>query len=180
MKKSATESAATDSPHGTDSSTESSATASTEPIETTPRKALFGVAKNVIPIATPAHRSPPSDDERKRLFRIARDRGNRFMVSAVDVDFLLDVIVEAKSMSIVVGSIYIHDGDWKTQIKCAHCRESLGDAAFGIKIQPTSWERRDGENIYEKIPVTRLVDVTYIHMHCEKLLHEAEEATVRP
>ena len=43
--------------------------------------------------ATPARSLPLSDEERKRLWRIARDRGNRFMVSAVDVDFLLDVIV---------------------------------------------------------------------------------------
>jgi len=34
-----------------------------------------------------------SADEARRLARIARDRANRFMVSAPDVDFLLDVIV---------------------------------------------------------------------------------------
>ena len=58
-----------------------------------PRTELSGVVKHVTPPATPARSSPLSDDERKRLFRIVRDRGNRFMVSAVDVDFLLDVIV---------------------------------------------------------------------------------------
>ena len=33
-----------------------------------------------------------SADEAQRLARIARDRANRFMVAAPDVDFLLDVI----------------------------------------------------------------------------------------
>lgn len=93
MKKSETESAATDSRDGMGSSTESSATKSTEHIETIPKTELFGVVGRVIPIATVVPSSPLSDEERKRLFRIARDRGNRFMVSATDVDFLLDVIV---------------------------------------------------------------------------------------
>jgi len=52
-----------------------------------------GVVENATEPATPARSSLLSDEERKRLFRIARDRANRFMVSAVDVDFLLDVIV---------------------------------------------------------------------------------------
>jgi hypothetical protein len=92
VKKSATESAATDSPLGMDSSTENLATASTEPIETIPKRALFGVAKNATPNATPDRSLLLSDAEQKRLFRIARDRANRFMVAAPDVDFLLDVI----------------------------------------------------------------------------------------
>jgi hypothetical protein len=75
------------------SSTENSATGSTERIATTLKTGLSGVAGNVTTLATPARSLPLSDEERKRLFRIARDRGNRFMVSAVDVDFLLDVIV---------------------------------------------------------------------------------------
>ena len=93
MKKSETESAATDSRDGMGSSMENSATGSTEPIATTLRPVLSGVAGNVTTLATPARSLPLSDEERKRLFRIACDRGNRFMVSAVDVDFLLDVIV---------------------------------------------------------------------------------------
>lgn len=93
MKKSETESAATDSPHGTDSSTGNLATGSTEPIEMTPRMELSGVAANATSDATPARSLPLSEEERKRLWRIARDRANRFMVTAPDVDFLLDVIV---------------------------------------------------------------------------------------
>jgi hypothetical protein len=93
VKKSETESAATDSRDGMGSSMANFLTESTEPIETTVKPVLSGVAGNVTTLATPARSSPLSDEERKRLFRIARDRGNRFMVSAVDVDFLLDVIV---------------------------------------------------------------------------------------
>jgi len=93
VKKSETESAATDSRGGMGSSTESSATKNMEPIEMIPKMGLSGVAGNVTTLATPARSLPLSDEERKRLFRIACDRGNRFMVSAVDVDFLLDVIV---------------------------------------------------------------------------------------
>jgi len=43
--------------------------------------------------------SPLSDEERKRLFRIARDRGNRFMVSAVDGRFFVACDCEAEPMS---------------------------------------------------------------------------------
>ena len=93
MKKSETESAATDSPDGMGSSTANFLTESTERIETTVKPVLSGVAANATVSATRARSLPLSDEERKRLFRIARDRGNRFMVSAVDVDFLLDVIV---------------------------------------------------------------------------------------
>jgi hypothetical protein len=93
VKKSETESAATDSRDGMDSSTESSATGLTVRSETTQQTMCSGAAGNVTAIDIRARSSPLSDEERKRLFRIARDRGNRFMVSAVDVDFLLDVIV---------------------------------------------------------------------------------------
>ena len=93
MKKSETESAATDSRDGTGSSTESSAIASMVRSETIQPTTSFGVVATATASATPARSLPLSDEERKRLFRIARDRGNRFMVSAVDVDFLLDVIV---------------------------------------------------------------------------------------
>jgi hypothetical protein len=92
VKKSETESAATDSPHGTDSNMENSATGSTEPIEMIPRTELSGVVGRVIPLATPARSLPLSDEERKRLWRIARDRANRFMIAAPDVDFLLEIV----------------------------------------------------------------------------------------
>lgn len=93
MKKSATESAATDSPHGMDCNMGSCPTGSTALSVTTQPTTSFGVVETAIASAIPARSSPLSADERKRLFRIARDRGNRFMVSAPDVDFLLDVIV---------------------------------------------------------------------------------------
>jgi hypothetical protein len=93
VKKSETESAATDSRDGMGSSTENFRTGSMEPIEMTVKPVSSGVAANATEPATPARSSLLSDEERKRLFRIARDRENRFMVSAVDVDFLLDVIV---------------------------------------------------------------------------------------
>jgi hypothetical protein len=95
VKKSETESAATDSRDGMGSSTESSATKSTEHIETIPKTELSGVVGRVIPLDTPARNSLRvlNAEEQTRLWRISRDRANRFMVSAVDVDFLLDVIV---------------------------------------------------------------------------------------
>ena len=93
MKKSETESAATDSRDGMGSSTGNSPTKSTELIEMTRAPESYGVARSATEPATPARSLPLSDEERKRLFRIARDRGNRFMVAAPDVDFLLDVIV---------------------------------------------------------------------------------------
>ena len=86
------ESDATSSRHGTDCSTENSVTGSTEPIETTPRTELSGVVGRVIPLATPARSSRMSGDEEKRLYRIARDRANRFMVSVSDVDFMLEIL----------------------------------------------------------------------------------------
>lgn len=69
MKKSETESAATDSPRGTDCNTENSATGSTEPIETIPRTELSGVVGRVIPLATPARSSPLSDADAVRTLR---------------------------------------------------------------------------------------------------------------
>jgi hypothetical protein len=93
VKKSETENAATDSPDGMGSNTESSATGLTVRSVTTQQTMCSGAAANATASATRARSLPLSDEERKRLFRIARDRGNRFMVSAVDVDFLLDVIV---------------------------------------------------------------------------------------
>jgi len=100
VKKSETESAATDSRDGMGSSTANSATKSTEHIETIPKTESSGVVDPAMQRAIQDRnlrraevRNQLSDEERKRLWRIARDRGNRFMVSAVDVDFLLDVIV---------------------------------------------------------------------------------------
>lgn len=93
MKKSETESAATDSPHGTDSNMENFLTGSTEPIEMIPQAELSGVVASATGNTIPACSLPLSDDEKQKLWRIARDRANRFMVSVTDVDFLLDVIV---------------------------------------------------------------------------------------
>jgi hypothetical protein len=77
---------------GTDYSTESCPTANTVPIETIPKTELSGVVGRVIQLATPDRSSPLSDAEAKTLARIRKDRRNGFMVSAVDVDFLLEVI----------------------------------------------------------------------------------------
>ena len=70
----------------------SSPTTNTEPTETTPQPESSGVAESATKSATPDRSSLLSADEARTLARIARDRANRFMVSAVDVDFLLDVI----------------------------------------------------------------------------------------
>jgi hypothetical protein len=83
---------ATDSRRGTGSSTENYPTRRTEPTATTPTLASSGVAASATSDVTPARSSPLSADEAQRLYRIRKDRANRFMVSAVDVDFLLEVI----------------------------------------------------------------------------------------
>ena len=88
------ESDATNSPPGTDSSTENCPTASTEPTATTPKPAPSGVAASVTSATTPAPSSRLSVPAEQRLYRIKKDRANRFMVSVVDVDFLLEVIEE--------------------------------------------------------------------------------------
>ena len=79
-------------PDGTGLTTESCPTRSTEPTETTPKTAFFGVAKRATLSVIPDRSLPLSADEGQRLARIARDRANRYMVSSVDVDFLLDLL----------------------------------------------------------------------------------------
>lgn len=93
MKKSETENDVENLPRGTEFSTANCPTESTEPIEMTPKLASSGAVEHVIARAIQARSLPLSADEKSRLWRIARDRANRFMVTAPDVDFLLDVIV---------------------------------------------------------------------------------------
>jgi hypothetical protein len=92
VKKAEMENAATASPRGTDSSTVSYPIESTAPNVTIPIPLRCGVVGNVIAGDTQAHSSPLSDAEAKMLARIRKDRRNGFMVSAVDVDFLLELI----------------------------------------------------------------------------------------
>ena len=77
---------------GTDSSTASSPTGSTDHIETIPSMDLSGAVGRVIPLATPDRSLQLSDDEARTLARIRKDRRNGFMVSAVDVDFILELL----------------------------------------------------------------------------------------
>ena len=51
-----------------------------------------GVAASATSDGTTARSSPLSADEAQRLARIRKDRANRFMVSAPDVDFLLEIL----------------------------------------------------------------------------------------
>jgi hypothetical protein len=83
---------ATASRRGTDSSTANYPTASTGHIETIPKTDLSGVVGRVIPLATPDRSLPLSDAEARTLARIRKDRRNGFMVSAVDVDFILELL----------------------------------------------------------------------------------------
>lgn len=51
------------------------------------------VARDATPGATtPASSSPLSAADEQRLWRIRKDRANRFMVSVTDVDFLLEIV----------------------------------------------------------------------------------------
>ena len=95
MKSSGTESAATDTPRGLESSTESSSTSLPAPmLVPTPSPTRSGDVEIVTAASSTPDRSLLlSGDEGQRLARIARDRANRFMVSGPDVDFLLDVLV---------------------------------------------------------------------------------------
>jgi hypothetical protein len=92
VKKNETENDATGLPHGTDSSTESSVTMSTEPFAMTPKLAQSGVAENATASDTQARSSRLNVADEQRLWRIRKDRANRFMVSAPDVDFLLEIL----------------------------------------------------------------------------------------
>ena len=59
----------------------------------TPRRIRAGVvASATAPCSTSGCSSRLSADEAQNLARITRDRQNGWMVTAVDVDFLLDVI----------------------------------------------------------------------------------------
>lgn len=78
--------------HGMDSNTANSHTAGTEHGETTPRPTLSGVAGIAMRNVIAAHSSRLSAAEARTLARITKDRRNGFMVSACDVDFLLEVI----------------------------------------------------------------------------------------
>ena len=55
-----------------------------------------GAVGRVIPLATPDRSLQLSDAEARTLARIRKDRRNGFMVSAVDVDFLLEVIARTR------------------------------------------------------------------------------------
>lgn len=61
--------------------------------EATRKRIRAGVAATATATSCTADRnSPLSADEERRLYRIRKDRANRFMVSAVDVDFLLELL----------------------------------------------------------------------------------------
>lgn len=97
MKSSGTENAATGLPRGTDANMGNSSILS--PVLTadlTRSQIASGVVAEKMAViqnaTTPGRSSLLSADEAQRLARIARDRANRFMVAAPDVDFLLDVI----------------------------------------------------------------------------------------
>jgi hypothetical protein len=96
-KSSETESAATDLPLGTVFATASLSISSPARTEVLTTKLIASgdaeVRMAVIPAAiTPARSSPLSANEEKWLGRIRKDRANRFMVSAVDVDFLIQIV----------------------------------------------------------------------------------------
>ena len=77
---------------GTDYSTENCPTSNTELLKPIPQMELSGVVGRAIPIVTSGPSLRLSVGERQRLERIRSDRERGFMVSAVDVDFLLEVI----------------------------------------------------------------------------------------
>ena len=84
---------ATDSPAGMASAKATCPTSSTAPkVQATPTKIVCGAAATATASNIPARSLPLSADEAKNLARIAKDRRNGFMVSAPDVDFLLDLI----------------------------------------------------------------------------------------
>lgn len=76
---------------------ESYRTTHTEPTATMSKRRLRGVVGNVTAPGTPGHNSRRSADERMRLERIRADRMRGFMVSAPDVDFLLEVIARVEA-----------------------------------------------------------------------------------
>lgn len=97
MKSRETENDVTDIHLGRECDTVSSYISSPAPTEAaTPSTTASGDVEDetvVTPDATtPGSSSPLSDAEAKTLARIRKDRRNGFMVSAVDVDFLLELI----------------------------------------------------------------------------------------
>ena len=85
---------ATNSPRLTDSDMESLRT-STHAVEEgaiRPRIRAGHVATATANACTSDRSSPLSADDEQRLARIRKDRANRFMVSAPDVDFLLEIL----------------------------------------------------------------------------------------
>jgi len=93
VKSSKTENAVTGLARGMDRDTESSCTSSQARMEDPTQKriasgdALPVIASDIIPACNFL-----TESEQKKLRRIRKDRRNGFMVSAVDVDFLLEVI----------------------------------------------------------------------------------------
>jgi hypothetical protein len=97
VKSSATESAATATRRGLELDMESLSTSLPAPtVEATRLKTVSGDAEAATDatrdVITQDRSSPLSADEEQRLYRIRKDRANRFMVSAPDVDFLLEIV----------------------------------------------------------------------------------------
>ncbi len=87
------ENAATNTRNGMESEKATCRTSSTEPKgQETLTATSCGVAGNATSAGTPARSFPLSADEAQRLYRIRKDRANRFMVSVADVDFLLELL----------------------------------------------------------------------------------------
>jgi hypothetical protein len=92
VKKSETAKDVIDSLRGMELSMGNCPTDSTELAGRIRKMEPSGPAENATASATPARSSPLSADEEQRLYRIRKDRANRFMVAVTDVDFLLEVI----------------------------------------------------------------------------------------
>lgn len=96
-KSSGTESDATSLPHGTGDSTGNLFTSLRPHTEAPTRlRTVSGDAAEKTDATrdatTPASSSPLSAADEQRLWRIRKDRANRFMVSVTDVDFLLELL----------------------------------------------------------------------------------------
>ncbi len=91
------ENAATASPRGVVIDMESLSTSSPAPMaEATRKKTASGDAGEKTDVTSgetiPGRSSLVSAEEERRLYRIQKDRTNRFMVSVTDVDFLLEIL----------------------------------------------------------------------------------------
>jgi len=91
VKKRLTASAADGLHRGMDSGTANFRTETTVPTGTTQKPEQSGVAASATPDVIPACNFL-TESEQRTLARIRKDRRNGFMVSAVDVAFLLEVI----------------------------------------------------------------------------------------